>query len=221
VNTIRGLLFAPAVIAGGLAAAPAQAEFGIGLNLGTNGFGVEAKQSLSPSFDLRFGFSGLAYDYEYEYDDVDYDVEQSLGVPYLMLDWRPMQGMFRMTLGAAYYNDVQKLEVVPEPNPYEYFNIGYGYYNYVDIGVLNGKVAWHTGMPYLGVGWDFLRGRKGLGFSIDAGAYYRGKPDVTLTATNPLNNPALTTDIARETQDIEDDAWTFIPMVQLGMVFKF
>jgi len=64
---------------GALAAAPVQAQFGIGINLGTNGFGVEAKQSLSPSFDLRFGFSGLYYELDYEYDDVDYEVEQSLG----------------------------------------------------------------------------------------------------------------------------------------------
>lgn len=217
-NTIRGLLLASAGIVSGLAAAPAQAEFGIGISLGTNGFGVEAKQSLSPSFDLRFGFSGLYYNLDYEYDDVDYEVKQSLAVPTVMLDWRPMQGMFRMTVGAAYYNDVQNLEAVPEPNPFVYYNIGYGYYNYNQIGVLNGKVSWHRGAPYLGVGWDFLRNKKGLGFSVDVGAYYRGEPDVSLTASAGGVSQA---DIDREIRNIEDDAWSFVPTVQLGMTFKF
>lgn len=58
-NTIRGWLLAALAVSGGLAAVPVQAQFGIGINLGSNGFGVEAKQNLSPSFDLRFGFSGL------------------------------------------------------------------------------------------------------------------------------------------------------------------
>lgn len=217
-NTIRGLLFVPAVLASGLAAAPAQAEFGIGINLGTNGFGVEAKQSLSPSFDLRFGFSGLTYDFEYEYDDVDYEAEQSLGVTSVMLDWRPAQGMFRMTVGALYYNDVQNLEAVPEPNPFVFYNIGNGYYNYTQIGVLNGKVSWHRGAPYLGVGWDFLRNKKGLGFSVDVGVYYRGEPDVSLTASAGGVSQA---DLDREIRSIEDDVWPLVPTVQLGMTFKF
>jgi hypothetical protein len=217
-NTIRGWWLAALAVSGGLAAVPVQAQFGIGINLGSNGFGVEAKQNLSPSFDLRFGFSGLYYNLDYEYDDVDYDVEQSLGVPYLMLDWRPAQGMFRMTLGAAYYNDVQNLEAVPEPNPYDIYNIGYNWYSYTDIGVLNGKVSWHRGAPYLGVGWDFLRNKKGLGFSVDVGAYYRGEPDVSLTTTGGVVSPA---DIDIEIRNIEEDAWPVIPMVTLGMTFKF
>ena len=44
-----------------LAAAPAHAEFGIGINVGNLGFGIEARQSLSPSLDLRVGIAGLAY----------------------------------------------------------------------------------------------------------------------------------------------------------------
>lgn len=216
-NTIRGWLFVSLVVAGGLAATPVRAQFGIGINLGTNGFGVEAKQSLSPSFDLRFGFSGIFYSLDYEYDDVDYEVDQSLVVPSVMLDWRPMQGVFRMTLGGAYFNDVQNIEATPEPG--YLYSIGNGAYTASEIGVLNGKVSWHSGAPYLGLGWDFLRSEKGLGFSVDVGAYYRGKPDVSLTATGTAGG--LAADVAIEAQDIEDDAWTFVPTVQLGMTFKF
>lgn len=218
-NKYRGLLFASLVVGSGLAATPAHAQFGIGINLGTNGFGVEAKQSLSPSFDLRFGISGVRYSLDYEYDDVEYDIEQSLAIPAIMLDWRPMQGVFRMTLGAAYYNDVQNVEATPEPG--WYYSIGNGAYTAAEIGALNGKVTWHNGAPYLGLGWDFLRRKKGLGFSIDIGAYYRGKPDVALAAIDPFSTPGLAADVAREAQDVEDDAWTFVPTVQLGMAFKF
>lgn len=217
-NKTRTSILAITAAAGLLAAASARAEFGIGLNLGTNGFGVEAKQSLSPSFDLRFGISGIRYSLDYEYDDVEYDVEQNLAIPSVMLDWRPMQGVFRLTLGAAYFNEVQSVRATPDPG-YSYI-IGNNSYTAAEIGTLNGKLEWHTGAPYLGFGWDFMHGKKkGLGFSVELGAYYRGEPDVSLTATGVA--AGLAADVQREAQEIEKDAYSFVPTVQLGMTFKF
>ncbi len=198
-----------------LAVAPARAEFGIGINVGNLGFGVEARQTLAPSLDLRFGIAGLAYSTEFDYDDVDYEVKQSTAVPEVKLDWRPMQGTFRLTLGLAYYNEVSDITLTPDPG--YLYQIGNNSYNSTQIGTLKGKLSYHVGAPYLGVGWDFLRKNKKLGFTIDAGAYYRNEPDVSLTSTGTV----LASDLALEANSIKGDAYTFLPVIKLGMLFRF
>ncbi|HWR78296.1 MAG TPA: hypothetical protein VN283_13925 [Thiobacillus sp.] len=200
-----------------LAAAPARAEFGIGINVSNLGFGVEARQVLSPSLGLRFGIAGLAYNTEFEYDDIDYDIKQSTAVPEVKLDWRPMQGVFRLTFGLAYYNEVSELKLTPEP--VGSYTIGNNSYTAAQIGTLNGKLSYHVGAPYLGVGWDFLPKNKNIGFTIDAGAYYRNEPDVSLTATGGTGVSA--NDLALEANSIKSDAWTFVPTIKLGMLFRF
>ena len=197
-----------------LAAAPARAEFGIGINVGNLGFGVEARQTLSPSLDLRFGIAGIAYHTDFDYDDINYDITQSTAVPEVKLDWRPMQGMFRLTFGLAYYNQVSNLELTPDPGTF--YTIGNGSYSAAQVGTLTGKVSHHVGAPYFGVGWDFLS-NKNLGFTIDAGAYYRNEPDVWLTSTGTVS----ASDLALEANNIKDDTWAVLPVVKLGMLFRF
>ncbi len=201
-----------------LATAPARAEFGIGINVGNLGFGVEARQTLSPSLDLRFGIAGIAYKTEFEYDDVDYDIEQSAAVPEVKLDWRPAQGIFRLTFGLGYYNEVSDLELTPEVGGL--YTIGNTTYPASSIGTLNGKVSYHVVTPYFGVGWDFMV-KKTLGFTIDVGAYYRNEPDVTMTSTATGPGSVSATDLALEAQNIKDDAWAVYPVVKLGMLFRF
>lgn len=212
-----------------LAAAPAHAEFGIGINVGSLGFGVEARQSLSPSLDLRIGIAGLAYkasfnsdynyeqkyDYEHKYNHIDYDIKQSTVVPEVKLDWRPMQGDFRMTFGVGYYNEVSSLKGVPEPG--NSYRIGNNNYTSAQVDSLNTKISYHVGAPYIGVGWDFLRKNKNFRFTVDGGAYYRNKPDVSLTSTGTVS----ASDLALEANDIKDDAWKLIPVFKLGMLFHF
>jgi len=197
-----------------LAAAPARAEFGIGINVGNLGFGVEARQTLSPSLDLRFGIAGIAYHTDFDYDDINYDITQSTAVPEVKLDWRPMQGMFRLTFGLAYYNQVSNLELTPEVGGL--YQIGNTTYTAAQVGMLTGKVSHHVGAPYFGVGWDFLS-NKNLGFTIDAGAYYRNEPDVWLTSTGTVS----ASDLALEANNIKDDTWAVLPVVKLGMLFRF
>ena len=197
-----------------LAAAPARAEFGIGINVSNLGFGVEGRQTLSPSLDLRFGIAGIAYHTDFKYDGIDYDIKQSTAVPEVKLDWRPGQGMFRLTFGLAYYNQVSNLELTPDPGTF--YTIGNGSYSAAQVGTLTGKVSHHVGAPYFGVGWDFLS-NKNLGFTIDAGAYYRNEPDVWLTSTGTVS----ASDLALEANNIKDDTWAVLPVVKLGMLFRF
>jgi hypothetical protein len=201
-------LTAPAALAAG---------FGLDLRLGTTGLGVEAVQKLTPNFDLRFGMHGLGYSISYTYEDVDYDVDQSIAMPVVFLDWRPMAGKFRMSLGAAYYNNVLNLEATPDSTTL--YSIGNGSYLGSDIGVLSGKATYHTGAPYAGVGWDFLFGQKqGFGLTVDVGALYRERADVTLNSSNVVVSDA---DLAAEARSIRGDMAKYHLLVNVGAAIRF
>lgn len=210
--TYMAVMLAPAAAL--LAATPAHAEFGIGINAGNLGFGVEARQTLSPSLDLRFGIAGMRSSTSFEYDHVDYDIDQSFAVPEVKLDWRPMQGMFRFTVAAGYYNQVSNLKLVPEYGTT--YSVGNNTYTAAQVGSLNGKLSYHVATPYLGAGWDLLKNKR-LGFTLDVGAYYRNEPDVQLTSTGTVS----ASDLRLEADNIKGDAWTFYPTVKLGMLFRF
>lgn len=210
--TFTALMLLPAAL---LLSEPARAEFGIGINVGNLGFGFEARQVLSPSLDLRFGFAGLKYSTSFEYDDIDFDIDQSMAVPEVKLDWRPGAGIFRLTGGVSYYNEVSTVKLVPEAGAT--YTIGNTDYSAAAIGSLNGKVSYHVIAPYLGVGWDFLRKQKDIGFTVDIGAYYRNRPDVWLSSTGSVSS----SDLRLEENNIEGDAWTVYPAIKLGMLFRF
>jgi len=196
---------------------PAHAEgFGVDVRGGTTGLAVEGVQKLSPNFDFRFGVHGFKYSIKYEYDNVDYDVDQSIALPVVFLDWRPLAGKFRLTAGAAYYNNVAKLNATPDPTTS--YTIGNGSYTGSQIGTLSGKANYHTGAPYLGAGWDFFFGDKqNIGFTIDAGAFYRNRPDVTLTSTGTVS----AADLAAEAENIRGDLPKIHPLFNVGAAFRF
>lgn len=191
-------------------------DFGADVRVGTTGLGLEAVQKLSPNFDLRFGMHGLGYSISYTHKDVDYDLDQSFAMPVAFLDWRPMAGKFRMSLGAAYYNNVTKLKATPDPSTN--YTIGNNTYSGLAIGTLNGKVTYHTGAPYAGLGWDFLFGPKQhFGLAVDVGAFYRNRADVTLTSTGSVSAADLTT----EADDLRGDLPKYHVLLNVGAAFRF
>lgn len=198
-------------------AAPVYAgDFGADVRVGTTGLGLEAVQRLSPNFDLRFGMHGLGYSVSYTHKSVDYDLDQSFAMPVAFLDWRPMAGKFRMSLGAAYYNNVTKLKATPDPTTS--YSIGNGTYTGTQIGTLNGKVEYHTGAPYVGAGWDFLFGAKQrIGLTVDVGAFYRNRADVTLTSTGTVT----AADLTAEADSLRGDLSKYHVLINVGGAFRF
>lgn len=199
-----------------LVASPAAlAEFSLGGRLSTNGVGLDLGFQFNPSLAGRLVVNGIGYNYSYEYDDVEYDVKVSLVSPALLLDFRPMQGRFRITGGVGYYGSDIKLRAVPEFGSYE---VGNTTYTAADVGVLRGNVEYRSVAPYLGVGWDFFgREKKGFGLMVDVGLSYIGKPDVTLTSTGIVS----AADLQLEAQAIEDDALTVDLFVGVGFAYRF
>lgn len=200
-------------------AASAYAD-GMGVNVGggTTGLVIDFVQKINPNFDVRVGMHGLGYRVSYEYENIDWKIDQSIAIPMVTFDWRPMAGKFRLSLGAAYYNNVGKMKANPDPGTS--YTIGNGTYTGNQIGQLNGKSSFHTGAPYAGFGWDFLFGSKqNIGVALNVGAFYRNRSDVTLNATGTA--PGLANDLAVEAEQIRGDLPKYHPAINVGAAFRF
>jgi hypothetical protein len=199
----------------------ANAEFQFGGRLGFAGIGIEATQRFSPDFAARINLTGLRYNLDdLTLDDVDYDIEQSLAIGSLLLDWHPGSGIFRLTAGAAYYNSI--FDMTARPAATTSYQIGNTSYTGAEIGTLNGKVEYRKLTPYVGMGWDFMAKKKsGLGVSVDVGVIFRGEPDdVTLTASG--GSATITSaNLALEAQNVKDDSLTYHPVVSAGLYYRF
>ena len=78
--------------------------------------------------------------------------------------------------------------------------------------------------PYLGIGWGNLaRARRGLTFGVDLGVVFTGAPTVSLQASNPTNDPALTADLAsaQQTATTDVNSARYWPLIQMGIGYNF
>ncbi len=193
------------------------AEFSLGGRLGLSGAGVEASAKFSSHVGVRAHLTGLKYSLDYEYDSIEYEVETNLTIGSLLLDVHPMGDRFRITLGGASYNGQFNISATPSPG--YLYQVGNNYYTNTDIGTLNGEIEYQKIVPYVGVGWDFgARKKSGFGITVDLGVYFRGKPDnVTLTSSGVVT----ATDLALETDNIEDDTEGYHPAVAVGLYYRF
>lgn len=194
------------------------ADFSLGGRLGLSGVGIEASAKFSRHLGVRAHLTGMKYSLDLEYDNLEYEVETSLAIGSLLLDVHPAGGMFRMTLGGAAYNGQFGISAVTSPG--SLYRIGNGTYNSTQIGTLNGEIEYQKIVPYLGVGWDFgARKKSGFGVSLDLGVFIRGKPDdVTLTASA---NGVSQSDLALESNNIEDDSEGYHRSIAVGLYYRF
>lgn len=194
------------------------ADFSLGGRVGLSGAGVEASAKFSRHINVRTHITGLSYSLDLEYDDVEYEVDTKLTIGSLLLDVHPAGGLFRITLGGAAYNGQFGISATPSAG--YLYRIGNSSYDSTEIGILNGEIEYQKIVPYLGVGWDFgARKKSGLGFTLDLGVFFRGKPDdVTLSASA---GGVTASDLALESRTIEDDTESYHPSVAAGMYYRF
>jgi hypothetical protein len=205
----------------GIFASGAMAEgAGVAAKAGLLGFGVEYSQPVGKNFALRLGANAFTYDYDGTEGGVDYDLELELSSFALLLDWHPMGGSFRLTLGGlANGNGIAAVSR-------EVANIQIGDVVFAgdQVGTLRGDVEVDSVSPYLGLGWDWSRGGSGIGAYLDLGVLSQGTPVATLTADGPLaGSPIFQQELAKELAEfnaaIED--FELFPVVALGIVYRF
>lgn len=214
----KSILVPAVVIALASISATAAADFTLGGRVGLSGAGVEASAKFSNHLGVRAHLTGLSYSLDLEYDDVEYEVDTKLSIGSLLLDVHPAGGLFRITLGGAAYNGQFGISAMPSSG--YLYRIGNGTYNSTQIGILNGEIEYQKVVPYLGVAWDFgARKKSGFGVSLDLGVFFRGKPDdVSLSASG---GGVSASDLALESDNIEDDTEGYHPSIAVGLYYRF
>jgi hypothetical protein len=215
--TLAGLFLALFTFADAIAQ---KSRVHISPNISTQGPGIDFKYALLPGFNIRTGASSLSFDFDTKYTvnelPADAHVNVDLGNAHLLLDVHPFISTasfaqkFLITAGAAYfwkdqgdamavYNGNIQIQDLSVPG--------------VALGELYGLVKWKKVTPYMGIGFEnpLPKHRLNMGFAI--GAYYMGKPEVTVTGTKFL------TDTAEEERQFRENVsdYRFLPVLQLTL----
>ncbi len=191
----------------------------IGARVSTLGAGLEVGDTFSPNWDVRLLANGFDYDANRTVDDIRYDGKLKMGSFGVQADWHPIaNGPLYLTAGV--YANNNKIDA--NANPSGTVNIGNLPFTSAEIGTLNGHAKFNSTAPYLGIG-----GRWGMGpvyVRLEAGAYFQGKADVTLTNNGIFaSDPTFQSQLAIERQNLQhnlNDFSTF-PVVALGVGYRF
>jgi hypothetical protein len=214
----------PAALLCALLCSPAMAETGVGLQIGTTGYGADLGYQINDRLGARVGYSAFNYSHSVHDTDVDYDGKLKLSSFRALADLELGYG-FRVTGGLAFNNNRVDIDGRPSGTSY---TLNGTTYQASDVGSLKGRIKLGNGAaPYLGLGYGMI-GKKGLGFYADIGAMYMGKPKTTLDVTcgsalSAAQCSQLRTDAEAERQKVEDKAsdYKWYPVLSAGISYAF
>lgn len=191
--------------------------------VGTTGVGADLTVGLARSLNLRVGAQTWTRSETRTEQQIEYDAELKLVSAGLLLDVHPGGRGFRIS-GGAIVNGNAVTAVSSEDAVYTINGVQYPVGL---VGRLRGRVDTNDVAPYLGIGWGNAVAPGGpWRFALDVGAFYQGKPKVSLTAHPiiPVLLPArFERDLEAERQKVEDDlsGYTVYPVIALGVSYRF
>ncbi|MDV6333020.1 hypothetical protein [Asticcacaulis sp. 201] len=219
---MRSYLLA-AVAAAALFPIAAQAQIApdfAGVRVSTLGVGAEFGLKLNDHFTVRAIGNGANFGYNDTTDDgIRYDGDLKLASYGAQVDYRfAANGPLYVTAG-AYKND-NKVHATGR-----YTNnviVGGIPLTPAQVGVLTAQAKFDDTVPYLGLGARWPVGH--FEFNLEAGAYFQGRPRVTLTSDSIYaSDPNVQAAIETERADLENDIKDFktYPALTLGLRYKF
>jgi len=192
----------------------------VGAKAGTLGAGVELTTNIVPMLlNGRLQLNGFKYNTTVTDTSVHYDAKLKLFSVGALADVYPFAGKFRLTAG-AYYNG-NKLDITGVPTAAGYTFNGTTYTS-AQAGTVTGTMDFNNFAPYAGIGWgDAVSSGSPLGFNIDLGVLYQGKPNTSLTATGAA--AGLAADIAAEQTRLDNSVknFKFYPVASVGVSWNF
>ncbi|MET0533629.1 MAG: hypothetical protein ABW171_05335 [Steroidobacter sp.] len=222
----RLALYGIAMIASGMASPllaqtnNAESRWSLGVTGGTLGIGPQLAFRPNAYVGFRANAGFLSVSRDEEVDDIEYTGDADLNSYGAMLDWFPMGGGLRISIGGRANNTEIELVGSPTTN----VTVGNTTYTPQQIGTLSGTVTTDDFAPLLTLGYGGTLG-KGFTFGAEIGVLFQGEPQISdLRATGLLaSTPQLRADIEREERDIEDeisdyDLW---PILQLELQYRF
>ena len=199
--------------------------FGIAVKAGTLGIGLEIVKAFNFPLNLRLGGSFFKDNRDisvYVSDNAKTVNHLTLGSISLLADWQ-LGGAFHITAGAFYNFSEETIDVTSNESAY------------VDdieltpetLGTVSTNIKLSKVNPYFGIGFGRSISKKSLvGFGIDLGAMYIGKPKVYLTASGmaePTAEPYPTEDGMTSNQEVIEgniENFIFYPYINFQLSFR-
>jgi len=192
----------------------------VGAKAGTLGAGVELTTNIVPMLlNGRLQLNGFKYNTTVTDTNVHYDAKLKLFSVGALADVYPFAGKFRLTAG-AYYNG-NKLDITGVPTAASYTFNGTTYTS-AQAGTVTGTMDFNNFAPYAGIGWgDAVSSGSPIGFNVDLGVLYQGKPKTSITATGAA--AGLAADIAAEQTRLDNSVknFKFYPVASVGVSWNF
>jgi hypothetical protein len=209
----------------GLLSTAASAEVALTADVGSTGAGLHLVAPLSARLNGRVGANYMHHSFTEKSGSIHYEVKGKLQTVDFLLDYYPRDNSaLRLTMGAMYNGNSFAAQVVG--NGTRYIKLNGTTYNIMQVGAVYGDIDFRKAAPYLGIGWgNALASARKWNFSVDLGAFYQGKPKVTLAnqgcSASAAECTALASDIQAETARYENDAAPFYPVVRVGVSYRF
>ena len=192
----------------------------VAVRVGALGIGPEYTYQLNDRVSFRGAIYGAELGFDHEESGIDYDFDVVWDSMAVGVDFHPLKTALRLSAGLL-KND-NRLRAVARPTQNE--TIGDTTYTPSQIGTLTGRVGFDDTAPFLGLGWDWSRGKR-FGTAFDIGVLDQGDPVVTLTGNGTLlGDPSFEQDINAEEAELQsslDGDVDVVPYVSLGFVFRF
>jgi len=208
-------------------------NYTMGLNVGTEGAGLDISMPVTDVLNIRVSMNGANYSVSETEEDIEYDVEADLVLLGALVDYYPVESnQFRLS-GGLFYNG-NGITATGKPTNGEY-EIDGTTYDAGDIGVLDADLEFDNFAPYLGMGWGYKGKESGWGFSFDIGAMYHGEPVISMNVTRGEDIPSdnggpndeffeqIQADVAAEEQSAQEDAsdYQWFPVIRVGVTYTF
>lgn len=214
----RIALFLGLVLAQGVAWADTHSVAG---KAGLLGLGFEYSYAFNGWMAVRAGVNGSKLGFDRTESGIDYEFDLVWDSWSLAVDFHPLRNPFRLTAGVL-RND-NRLDGTSRSN--DPVTIGDNTYTPEEVGTLHARVEFsNSTAPFIGIGWDWSRRTRLVGFSFDMGVAKLGSPRASLRGDGALlGDPAFAADIAREQAELQDALHDFdyLPYATFGVVFRF
>ncbi|WP_040727187.1 hypothetical protein [Thiomicrorhabdus sp. Kp2] len=218
---MKKLILASALFAGSFAShslyASSMENVGLGINYGAfSGPSLELSYPISDTVQVRGALSGgMGLSETAKDTDIEYDVEADGGIHRIALDYHPFANGFFLSAGYA----INNFELDASGSKSGSVTVGNDTFT-GDVNI-NANIAWDNA-PTLSLGWGHSP-QQGLGFMIEAGAFFTGSPNTdingTCTGTCTGFDEALKDEEVKLQKDVAD--YDFLPMLQAGITYRF
>jgi hypothetical protein len=214
-------------LSAGLFATAAHGQVALTADLGSTGAGLHLVAPISASLNGRVGANYMHHSFKEKSGSINYDVKGKLQTVDFLLDYYPMaNSALRLTAGAIYNGNGFAANVIG--NGTSSIKVNGTTYNIMQVGAVHGDIDFRKAASYLGIGWgNALASARKWNFSADVGAFYQGKPKVTLVNEGCSASAAVCTALASDVQaekarfENESGSYKVYPVLRVGVSYRF